>query len=58
MRYKILSSTFSPQGIYHFGLSITYLNDCVILGKYVSNRVAAYWIIQEFSVSPLYNSSN
>ena len=28
-----------------------YLNDCVILGRFLSNRVAVYLVIQELSFS-------
>ena len=35
-----------------------YLNDCVIFGISVSNRLAVYLVIQEFSLSQLYSNSN
>ena len=53
MEHKILNSTFFPQEI-----QAIYLNDCVILGRFLSNRVAFYLVIQEFLLSQLYSNLN
>ena len=35
-----------------------YLNDCLILGRFLSNRVDVSLVIQEFPFSQLYSHSN
>ena len=35
-----------------------YLDNYVILGRFLSNRVVAHLVIQEFELSQLYSNSN
>ena len=62
MEYKILNSTFSPQEIRHFGFfqydEAIYLNNCVILRRFLPNRVTVYLVIQAILLSQLYSNSN
>ena len=37
---------------------VIYLNDSVILGRFLLNRVPVYLVIQEFSLSQVYSNSN
>ena len=50
--YKSLCSTFSPEKICYFDFfqydEVIYLNDCVILRRFASNRMDVYFIFQYF----------
>ena len=61
--YTTLSSAFYPQGTCHFSSfnrmkRFIYLNDCVILGRFLSNRVAVCLVIHQLALSQLYSDSN
>ena len=63
-RYQLwdISSLFSLKSICQFGLfqndAAICLNDCVILGRFLPNRVAIYLVTQELLLSQLYRNSD